>query len=78
MFLSSLEKRTKAHEDLAQKFGFFRNITRMDKMDLRAAAQQLVAAYPSDLDRSFDSEIIQFSAFICSILHQSRAEKSEF
>ena len=36
----------------------------MNKKDLKAAAQRLVAAYPSDLDHSFDSEIIQFSAFV--------------
>ena len=64
VFLSSLEKRTKAYEGIAQKFGFFRNITKMNKKDLKAAAQRLVAAYPSDLDHSFDSEIIQFSAFV--------------
>lgn len=32
----------------------------MNKKDLKAAAQRLVAAYPSDLDHSFDSEISAF------------------
>ena len=64
VFLSSLEKRTKAYEDIAQKFGFFRNITKMNKKDLKAAAQRLVAAYSSDLDHPFDSEIIKFLAFV--------------
>ena len=40
------------------------NITKRNKKDLEAAAQQLVAAYSSDLDHSFDSEIIQFSALV--------------
>ena len=64
VFLSSFEKKTQAYEDIAQKFRFLMNITKRNKKDLEAAAQQLVAAYPSDLDHSFDSEIIQFSALV--------------
>ena len=64
VFLSSLEKKIQAYEDIAQKFRFPMNITKRNKKDLEAAAQQLVAAYSSDLDHSFDSEIIQFSALV--------------
>jgi hypothetical protein len=60
-FLSSLDKRLSAYEELSKTFGFLGHMETLSAEDIQHAAGILVHKYHKDLDGSLGNELIQFA-----------------
>ena len=71
---SELTKRTKAYEKLSKTFGFLHNLHEASVEDINSGSQNLIVAYPDDLEDSLGDELIQFSALLKTNLGSSMSD----
>ena len=61
--LQALSARIHVYEPVVELFGFLHNILALPPVSMAASAQNLVKAYPKDLEQSLQDELIQFTSF---------------
>ena len=62
--LSALTKRLNAYSSMSQRFGFLRSLPSLSPQDLRQNANQLVSAYPNDLEADLFDELQHFRGML--------------
>jgi hypothetical protein len=58
--LSALQKRLNAYSAMSQRFGFLRSLQLLSQQELQQKANQLVSAYPDDLEPDLCDELQHF------------------
>jgi hypothetical protein len=61
---SSLHKRIAAYNGVNRKFGFLSKLTTISPSLIRESAEQLILAYPDDLENDLSDELVQFAALL--------------
>ena len=62
--VAALSTRQIAYSKLKQLFGFLRHLTSLTADEIKVKAEQLVDAYPEDIENDIKDEIIQFSELL--------------
>jgi len=75
-FISSLEQRLKAYNNIYSLFGFLHKLELLASDETEAAAAKLVSVYKDDLDQTPGTELVQFSAFINHCLEEENNKTS--
>ena len=65
---TSLRGRIDAYSTLNNNFGFLQNITSLSTHKLEESARKLVKAYPEDLEKELEVEIVHFASLIKGLI----------
>jgi hypothetical protein len=59
--VSALHHRLSAYENVSNRFGFLADVDTLSHDQLRTGAKKLVDSYPTDIEESFEDEIVHFA-----------------
>jgi hypothetical protein len=76
--LQALTHRIHVYEPIAELFGFLHNILALSRVSLCESAENLVKAYPKDLEPSLQDELIQFTSFAKNHVTQPAVKPNSF
>ena len=62
--VAALSKRQIAYKKLKDVFGFLRKLPKLTPDEAKAGATKLIHAYPEDLEKEFEEELVQFSELL--------------
>lgn len=62
-FSCNLDKRLSAYELINQRFGFLRNLDKLNNKEIEIEAMKVVKIYHGDIDDNLGNELIQFKEF---------------
>lgn len=62
-FICSLDQRLSAYELICSRFGFLRNLDKLNNEEIEIEATKLVNIYKDDIDNNFANELIQYKEF---------------